>query len=236
MARGKAQQTEGKRLRAMRESELKRRDSVRLRELGGRIRRAQASRRESLKHVRELCRFGRDNVRARVAQLRDETKARLREQVQALRQAERDACELDKVTTRAELGKRIDEARAELEQARRSYKHHYGRKASRSTAAERRQESADEVAANLPPELVVVFRKVQHAIHGGPRRSRTEAFLEWSEENPDAVHAILNEQADRDLQRLIAEHEATEARLAKARRGRAYSDEDVAAALAGVPF
>ena len=84
-----------------------------------------------------------------------------------------------------------------------------------------------------------MWRRVESSIHGGPRRTRTEAFLEWAEENPDAVHGILYEQADRDVARLVAEHSATELRLAKARRGRGYREpEDVAAALAaaGVPF
>ncbi len=231
-----ARKTEGTRLRAIRESELKRRDAVRLRELAARIKRARSRRRESLKHIRELCRFGRLNVRSRVHQLREETKAKLREQVAALRQAEREACDVDKVSARAELGKRIDEARGELVEARRSFKHHYGRKTSRSTARERRQESGDEVAANLPHELVTVWRKVEPLIHGGARTTRTEAFLEWAEENPDAVHEILYDAADRDVARLVAEHQATEMRLANARRGRGYSDEDVAAALGGVPF
>lgn len=232
----KARATEGAKLRALRETELKKRDATRLRELSGRIRRARTARRDALKHIRELCRWGRQNVRARVAQLRAETAALLRDQVAKLRTAERDACARDKSSARAELSKRLDEARLELEQARQSFKTHYGRKASRSSAAERRQESTDEVARNLPPELVAVWRKVEHAIRPGPRRTRTEAFLEWAEENPDTVHSILYEQADRDVERLIAEQRAIEARLAKARRGARYTEEDVAAALGAVPF
>lgn len=239
MTRRKAtkRETEGTKLRAIRESELKRRDTLKLRELAGRIKLERAKRAGNLKQIRELCRWGRVNIRSRVAQLRAATREQLNSQIAALRHAERASCATDQATARAELDKVIDAARGELVEARRSYKHTYGRKSSRSSAKERREESADEVAHNLPPELVPVWRSVQHSIHGGPRRSRTEAFLEWAEENPDVVHGVMYEQADRDVARLVAEHQATEVRLAKAKRGRGYRDPaDVAAALAGVPF
>jgi hypothetical protein len=47
-------------------------------------------------------------------------------------------------------------------------------------------------------------------VKGSPRRTRTEAFLEWVEENPGEVYAMQSEQADRDLARLVAEHERAE--------------------------
>jgi hypothetical protein len=73
---------------------------------------------------------------------------------------------------------------------------------------------------------------MQSKIKGSARRSRTEAFLDWAEENPDAVHAVLFEQADRDVARLVREHEQAERRLRKTK----YSKTDRAAALAAVPF
>ncbi|HLO20161.1 MAG TPA: hypothetical protein VK192_06675, partial [Sphingomicrobium sp.] len=79
------------------------------------------------------------------------------------------------------------------------------------TAAERRQESDDEVRSNLSEDMVPVFDKVARYIKPGPRRTRTEAFLEWAEENPDAVLEAQQLAADKYLNELLAE-EARHAR------------------------
>lgn len=230
-------ETEGGKLRLIRESELKKRDKARLRDLAAKIAHARATKTTNLRQIRTLCRLGRQNLRARIKALRSETADQLRRTVEELRRAQATRCADDERTLELGLAAQLKGARDELADARRSFKHQYGRKGGRSTAKERREESADEVAHNLPPELVPVFRRVERSIHGGPRKSRTEAFLEWAEENPDDVHGIMYEQADRDVARLVAEHEACGARLAKAKHGRGYRDPaDVAAALAGVPF
>lgn len=90
----------------------------------------------------------------------------------------------------------------------------------RSTSRERAQESDDAVRSNLPPEMVRVFNAVRKHIKGGPRRTRTEAFFEWAEENPDEVWALMQHQAERDLAALIAEQQQTEKAYARARSGR----------------
>lgn len=73
----------------------------------------------------------------------------------------------------------------------------------RSTDRERRQESDQSVEGNLPPDLIPVWRKVRRTIRGGPYRSRTEAFLEWAEENPGEVWAIREADAAKELTRLL---------------------------------
>jgi hypothetical protein len=230
-------ETEGGKLRLIRESELKKRDRARLRDLSAKIAHARATKTTNLRQIRGLCRLGRQNLRARIRALRSETAEQLRQTVEQLKKAQHDRCADDERTLELGLTAQLRGARDELAEARRSFKHNYGHKRSSSSSKERREESADEVAHNLPPELVPVFRRVERSIRGGPRKSRTEAFLEWAEENPDDVHGIMYEQADRDVARLVAEHEACGTRLAKAKRGRGYRDPaDVAAALAGVPF
>jgi len=231
-------ETEGGKLRLIRESELKKRDKARLRELAAKIAHGRATKTTNLRQIRGLCRLGRQNLRAQIKALRSETADQLRRTVTELRHAQAARCADDERTLELGLTAQLRGARDELADARRSFAHTYGRGSKgRSSSKERREESADEVAHNLPPELVPVFRRVERSIHGGPRKSRTEAFLEWAEENPDDVHGIMYEQADRDVARLVAEHEACGARLAKAKHGRGYRDPaDVAAALAGVPF
>lgn len=236
-----ALETEGRKLKKMRDAELKRRDKKRLTELRERIKSAHHARRARIHEIRGLCRVGRNNVRQRIVALREETRERLRDQIARIREAEQDRCATSEQKARAELGKHIEVARRELNEERRAFAERYGRKAqknARRAARERADESFDEVAHNLPPELQAVWKRVAKSIKGGPRRSRTEAFLEWAEENPDEVHGILYAEADRDVARLIREHEEVERRLAKTRG--AYDDfEAEARALAGgndIPF
>lgn len=90
-------------------------------------------------------------------------------------------------------------------------------------ARERASESDDTVIADLEahhPELVPVFRKMKAQIKGGPRRSRTEAMLEWAEENPDEVASMTASTELSELQKAIAEHEAAEQREQQEREAR----------------
>ena len=72
----------------------------------------------------------------------------------------------------------------------------------RSVYRERTSESDDEVLGNIPRGLVKVFDKVRRHIKGSDRKSRTEAFLEWVEENPGEVYAIQERDAEREVRRL----------------------------------
>lgn len=93
----------------------------------------------------------------------------------------------------------------------------------RSTIGERRHESDDEVRSNLAPDMVPVFNAVRKHIKGAPRKSRTEAFLQWAEENPSEVYELMQHDADKYLAQLLAE----EARTTRELRRRS---------VAGVPF
>ena len=100
-----------------------------------------------------------------------------------------------------------------------------------ATAHERRQESDDEVRANISRDLISLFERVRRSIRGSDRESRTEAFLRYVEQNPDDAVLAMQEEADRELKKLLAE----EKRLAKAmrspRRSRPSAEE-----MAAVPF
>lgn len=93
----------------------------------------------------------------------------------------------------------------------------------RSTSRERGSESDDAVRNNLAPDMVPVFNAVRRHIKGGPRKSRTEAFLQWAEENPGEVYDLMQQDADRYLAQLLAEQERTQRELKRA-------------SIAGVPF
>jgi hypothetical protein len=97
---------------------------------------------------------------------------------------------------------------------------------------EAREESDDAVRRNVGPELAAVFDRVRKNIKAGPRRSRTEAFLEWVESNPDEAHAIVYANSELELERMIRQQQELERRL-----GNRYADDaDLASALGEVPF
>jgi len=77
----------------------------------------------------------------------------------------------------------------------------------RKAARERESESDDEVRRDIPPELVGVFNKVRHHIKGNDRKSRSEAFLEWAEENPGEIYAMQEQEAAREIKRLVKEYQ-----------------------------
>lgn len=66
-------------------------------------------------------------------------------------------------------------------------------------AQELRRESDDAVRNDLDnnEELEALWEKVKHRIRAGKRRSRTEAFLEWVQDNPQALEEL---RAERDAQ------------------------------------
>jgi hypothetical protein len=229
--------TEGKRLKLERERALKLRDRTHARALKKKINEIKLERPSRLAKIRGLCRQARQSLRAQIITLREETRAELKRRVEAMREAQRGTCDQDKRSTLLELAKAVEQARAELMQWEHHLKVTYGRKAgapglAKARARERREESDDEVRRNLPPELVPVWHKVKTSIKAGPRRTRTEAFLEWVEDNSGEAHGIVYEAIERDVARMLKEHGEAERR----HRGRGYSEADEAAALSAVPF
>jgi hypothetical protein len=228
---------EGLKLDRFRESHLKKRDRERLRELGQKVKEIRRSRPVRMRRIRELCQEGRQRARAAVRLLREETRQALAGRVVALRSAQRGDCEQSKATAREELRSELERALGEKRTWGGYVKSQYGRKSRPGgiTAARARrelvQESDDEVRRNLPPELVPVFNRVKAELRVGPRRTRTEAFLEWVHNNQDEAHAIIFADAERDLARYMREQQALARRL-----GQGYRDDEVlAAALAEVP-
>lgn len=194
---------------------------------------------------REIERDRRAQVKARLVELKGLiTQARIarNEAIQAVRtdcalkRAElRQSCQLRgaraKMQGNEEVAKRAGALSSERQyekQIREADKPSRLRKATRTTSRERGQESDDEVRSNIEPHLVPVFNKVRKMIKGSPRKSRTEDFLQFVEENTDDVFAIMQHNADRELAALIAEEERAHRELKRARGGRSR--------LADVPF
>jgi hypothetical protein len=164
--------------------------NVRLAELRGLIKAARAERHAAIAGVRSDCRVQREQLR--------------------------NACALRRVEA-SELGLR-GVARAQHvfshERATAKAEDALGKTRRKApTKKEKDSESDCAVRHNLAPEMVPVFDAVRKHIKGSPRKSRTEEFFQWAEENPAEVYDLQQRQADKDLARLIAEHEQAEKQL-----------------------
>jgi hypothetical protein len=87
----------------------------------------------------------------------------------------------------------------------------------------------------LPPDLLAVFDKHRKSFKGSARRSRTEQFLEWAEENPDEVLAVQQAEADRALHELLKQERELGRNFRKTSRYK-KSPAELARLLADVPF
>ncbi len=213
---------------------LREKDRAALGSLRAQIDAARVERRHMVRGARETCRSALLSLRERQAAER----RRLTLEHQAERDQGRVACVTGK-TSAKEQGLELEHtARRTFKEERifqRQIRNAGKKRPERSTARERRDEDDDAVTNNLPPELVPVFEKHRKSIKGSARRSRTEQFLEWAEENPDEVLAVQQAEADRGLKELLRQ----ERELGRSvRSGGRYqrSTAELEKLLAEVPF
>jgi hypothetical protein len=177
--------------RLMREIELDRRGNVarKLKELSALLKAARTERRDSVERVRKQCRTAREKLRTmcgvrkeRARHAGDQAISARRRELHEERHLEKLQRDADRRFVRGSAGAR-------------------GR--ARNAWREREAESDDEVRGNIPRGLVKVFDKVRRHIKGSDRKSRTEAFLEWVEENPGEMYAIQEREAQREVRRMV---------------------------------
>ena len=198
-----------------------------------------ALRRDAMREAVRECQAGRRAAKERSQELRRETMQSVREGIERAKLAAREACRLRKTGTRDRGRHRVAHAKEALHEekrfqrdVRRAEGRGRRREASRTTAVERRQESDDEVRRNLNPEHVALFDQVRRSIKGSPYQSRTEAFLQWAEENPGAVVQAQEELAERELRKLLREQE----RVARHEMKRTRLPKATPEELAAIPF
>lgn len=206
---------------------------------------AERRQREAMATVVSRCKENRCRVRKQVKAYREQERERINREVAEMRAKARRVCELRKQSVRrAGLSVR-EQKRAELEAERRlqrelgrAAKHSEAQKAKvKRSGREAQAESDDHVRQNIDAELLPVFEAVKRSIRGDAHRSRTEAFLQWVEENPGDVLALQQAAADVEVRRLLAE-QAKHEREAARRRKRDYqpTKAELAEYLEGVPF
>ena len=208
-------------------------------ELRGQIREARARRKDALLAAKERCRSERLSARERARTLRLRALQELKEAVVAERAAARQTCSVKIGEARA-IRDDIERARAK-HVAEREYQRDLRRiEASNrqrrkehphATHIERRAESDDEVRSNISGDLIALFDKMKRGIKATPRMSRTEAFLAYVEEHPEAMLEAIDSKTDA----LVGELELRSREAARHDR-KSRSRGRPAARLADAPF
>jgi len=222
------------------ERELKRKDRGKLKTLRESIRNAKRSRTTKLREVTAQCRAARRANMERAKRARE----RLRESIYRTRERARGLCSVSRGDAYSTTLQEIEKAVGALEEERALQRQLSAwTKPTRcalpraAKGRERRAESDCEVAANIDdPGLRVVWDHVKHKIKAGPRRSRTEAFLEWAHDHSADVYAIQEADAERALLELEQEERRLSREMKKAGRYKKRSPEELAELLAAVPF
>jgi hypothetical protein len=183
------------------------------------IRDAKQLRRTAIVQAKERCRAERIAARARARELRRRALEELREAVRRERAAARETCAADLAAAHG-IADKVERTRAELA-AERKYQRELRRieranraarlDTKRATRAERRGESDEEVAGNIPPEFLSLWQRVKGRIRGSDRMTRTEAFLEYAHNHPAEVLTALEDRTEEVIREL-------EAREGQARR------------------
>ena len=197
-------------------------------------RQQKAAARAKVRELRDALRHAREHRRVVIRALPGKLRAHrlmAREQHQALkhrlimnmrielaerRQRARAVLEQERAQARA-AGDRVTAARMKLEAERRFQADMRrieadNRNAKRQERAIRRghhhalSQSDDTVRGNIPPDLVPLWDRVKGRIKGSDRKSRTEAFLQYAEEHPGEVFAVIDTRTDAVIAELERDH------------------------------
>ena len=196
---------------------------------------AKERKRALMRAARAACSHAKGTLRAKLKARREAERERLRLEAQAARRSERSTCKARSAAARRRGALELQLAEEALRAARTGQRLQ-ALQASRkvkTTHVERRQESDEEAARDLPHELQRAWLSMAKRFRGTPRMSRAEQFMHWAHENPGEVAELHAADADREVERLIREHSKQQRR-----HGLRKTRAEVAAELqrAGVPF
>ena len=202
------------------DADLRTAEKKKIADLGTRIRTAVRERNAGRASVTTYCQRERAAARERITMLREN----LRREAASERLEARGRCSRERMAPNLAIAhlraKLAEEKRfiADMRRMERGRRRGVTTIASARRAREKRGESDDEVRQNLPAELHPLFDRVRKTITAGPRKSRTEAFLEYVEAHPGEELEGIEERTDA----MIREHEARQRRTGRA--GRAGRD------------
>jgi hypothetical protein len=190
-----------------------------LHKLREQVKHARLHRRDALGEAKARCKRDRLELRVKLKAKRAAIMQKLRDIAARQRKLAHETCSGSLASARR-IKDDVERARAELK-AERVYRAELRAiaKANResmashkkATRSERRAESDDEVRSNIPESYLALWGRVKGGIKASPRRSRTEAFMQYAEENPDELLESLGDVTDK----MVRQHEAAERAAAK---------------------
>ena len=222
---------EKRKLRKELEADARARDKAKLAGLRNLVGKAKAHKKSRMTEVVQQCKKARahNKVGAKKIRVRKRAEANVEIELRMLRA--RRACGLDKHQTKTRGEDSIKRAKENVDEERRAQQivRLYAKPAKvigtsrqvwppipKETKA---QISEHEVLVNIPQELLPVWHKVKGRMTGDDWRSRTEAFLEWVQENQGEVYTIL----EADTEAYIKRMELEERELQKEMLSSAYA-------------
>ena len=185
---------------------------------------AKHERKAAVCRAKNQCKADRLALSVKLKQKRARILARLASVSRQQRDLARKTCSRELQSAKG-LASKVERARAEL-LAERKFRREMRRieasnraahkEHKRASAVERRGESDEQVAVNIPESYHALWNRVRGSIRGTPRMSRTEAFMKYAEEHPDEVLESLDDATDR-LVRQLERREREAARAARRR-------------------
>lgn len=236
-----AQQAKKQRERVLRElaQDQRRAARARIKDLGDRLRHAKRERRRRVKYARGRCKAVRKEVREQANAIRARHRAAARDEIIAVRTVANSTCAVATTKALDKAERSAQRAGAALD-AERAYQATVMRGAQRKprptgadvrrAARERMHESDEQVAVNLPEELLPVWRERASKTKPTDRATRTEVFLDWAHNHSADVARIIS----RDVDAQIRELEREERTLRRGRFPRPRSSS--IATLEAAPF
>jgi hypothetical protein len=196
------------------DKDQKAKEREKLQAMRGRLKVTRAAWPKAREAARATCQSGSANAKARAGEIRSGHREAAKKEIATERSAARSLCSIARHAhglTVAELQEALRQERKHQQDLRRIARANrvrvartMGGRPGLARAKTRAGESDDEVRANIPPDLIPLFEKVKRSIKGGPRRSRTEAFLEYVEAHPGEEYGAIEDRTDalvRELER-----------------------------------
>jgi hypothetical protein len=184
-------------------------DQEKLAKLRSQVKQTRKSWQKSRPKVQSYCLSDRLKSREQARALRQKAREESKARAAAIRAAARGRCAVQKSVYPAKIQTAQEAYKAERKyqsEMRRIDRMNRSRaRALKPAGARVRQgESDDEVRQNIDPDLVPLFERVKRQIKPGPRKSHTEAFLEYVESHPREQHAGVEARTEalvRELER-----------------------------------
>jgi hypothetical protein len=195
------------------DADQRRKDREKLVAMRERIRQQKKAWPEKRAAAKSVCSSEREKARARALEIRARHKEQAAKEIATEHSTAKTRCSTEKSSHRMS----VDELRAQLKaekthqrqlraisRSNRSRELSRARRPGLAKARERQGESDDEVRSNIPPDLIPLFEKIKRTIKASPRKSRTEAFLEYVESHPGEEYEAIEDKTDalvRELER-----------------------------------